>query len=98
MAGTWRMGRGRFAGKGRELWSSGARLSSTQSHPTSGEAGEALSSHVASGCYDKDGLVLVWVEGWLELSVLLGEAVALGRGILPPRAKLEVRFEHQVGE
>ena len=52
---------------------------------------------MASRSYDKDGLVLMWVEGWLELSVL-GEAVALGRGILPPRAKLEVRFEHQVGE
>ena len=73
-------------------------MSSTQSHPTSGEAGKALSSHVASGSYDKDGLVLMPVEGWLELSILLGEAVALGRGILPPRTKLEVRFEHQVGE
>lgn len=72
-------------------------MSFTQSHPTSGEAGEALSSHVASRSYDKDGLVLMWVEGWLELSVL-GEAVALGRGILSPRAKLEVRFEHQVRE
>ena len=28
----------------------------------------------------------------------LAEAVALGRGILSPRAKLEVRFEHQVRE
>ena len=31
---------------------------------------------MASRCYDKDGLVLMWVEGWLELSVFLGEAVA----------------------